>query len=247
MRVGSYWLVAVLIAAGLMGFAAICPRLPAQEKPAAAPAKSEPEEVAGSSNKWTRSWGGKKNITLMEGNVKFIHGDTVVTSDKIVYDEDAQTATSPGKLHITNPDVDVTGDKGVTQFKKRTGIVEGNVVMLVRPKKSEKEAANPDSASGKLKEPTAITCPKLEYNYKKKIAVATGGVLFKQAKRSLTADKATYDEAKEFLVLTGNVKGIDEKGQTFSAPGKVEVSLKEGEERMRGEHATVTFKVQVEE
>lgn len=190
------------------------------------------------------AWGNRKTL-LLKGNVKFTHEDTVLTSDQIDYDENMQTAVSPGKLSITNPECDITGDKGTAYFKKRLGVIEGSVVMQLKPK--EENAPNPDSQRAKFTRPTTVTCPKLEYLYKAKMATASGGLVFKQDRRTLKAETAVYDQKKELLVLTGNVSGVDENGQTFEAPGKVTVSLKKGDEWIEAEKATASFKVDLGE
>jgi lipopolysaccharide assembly outer membrane protein LptD (OstA) len=194
-----------------------------------------------------------KNTTkvLLTGSVKFTHGDTVLTCDEVRYDRDANIAVSPGKLSITDPECDITGDKGAAYFKKRIGVVEGNVTMLVKPKKSEEQASNKEGSSesirAKLAKPTTVTCQKLEYNYRDKIASATGGVVLKQERRTANANKLIYDENNEIITLLGDVHGVDEDGQTFSAPDKVTICVKKGAEWMEAPNASATFKVETEE
>jgi lipopolysaccharide assembly outer membrane protein LptD (OstA) len=195
-------------------------------------------------------WGEKKT-TLMQGNVKFVHGDTTLTSDLVDYDGNAKTAVSPGALKITDPECDITGDKGFADLNKKLGVVNGNVVMHVKPKlTTEEEKARQDkdsnNVSAKLKEPTTVTCAKLEYQYKAKIATATGGVIFKQEKRTASADKAIYDRNTEKLTLIGHVKAVDEDGQTFSSPDKVTISLKKGDEWMESTNTNASFKIDLD-
>jgi len=228
----------------------VCGGIPgAQEtvKPAPADAKKKgPETVAGRADFMKSVWGNEKTV-LMRGNVKFTHGDTVLTCDEVQYDQTARIAVSPGRIVITDPECDITGDKGTAYFKKRIGVIEGNVTMLVKPKKAEEEPADKNSVRAKLKQPTTVTCEKLEYNYRTKIASATGGVSLKQEKRSATAQKLIYDEKNEIITLIGDVKGIDEDGQTFSAPDKVVISVKKGAEWMEAPNASATFKVETQE
>jgi len=204
------------------------------------------EDVLGRADVMKTQWG-SKNVTrvLMKGNVKFTYKDTTMTCDEATYTDDrnarSKIAVVPGKINITSPDCDLTGDKGSADFNKKLVVLEGNVTMLARPKPSD-ENADPESVKAKLSQPTTITCPRLEYLYGDKIATATGGVTFKQEKRSGSAQKAVYDSKKELLVLTGDVKGTDEDGQTFSAP-KVTISLKKGDEWMEAENASASFKI----
>ena len=223
--------------------------IPAQDQKTSAPpaeTKKTSNDVFGKADFTKSNWGTNKT-TLLKGNVKFIHGDTILTSDLVDYNEEIKTATSPGKVNIADPECDISGDKGTAFFKKKLGVIEGKVEMLLKPKKTDQEKSDKDPDSVNIKELTTITCSKLEYLYKAKIATATGGVVFKQTKRTATADKAVYDQKKELLTLTGNVKGVDDKGQTFSAPGTVTISLKKGDEWMEAPNANVTFKIDLDE
>ena len=239
----------IQLLAGVAVLALVCAYtdLPAQQS-LKTTQKEEGDKFFGTAAVMKWSWGGKE-ICLMKGNVTFTHGDTVLTSELVEYDndEDAKIAVSPGKINITNPECDISGDKGTAYFKKKLGVIAGNVVMRLKPKETDRTETDKDSAAARLKQPTTITCPKLEYLYGNKIATASGGITFKQTKRSARADKAIYDQKKELLTLTGNVKGTDEHGQTFAAPGKVTISLKTGDEWMEAENVSASFRIDLEE
>ncbi|MCE5198380.1 MAG: LptA/OstA family protein [Armatimonadota bacterium] len=244
---------AVLGAVTVLVMAISFANVSAQQAPKTATAKAakQKDTVIGKADMLKSHWGDNKT-TLMKGNVSFTHGDTVIASDQVEYDETSKSAVSPGALTITDPECDISGDKGSAYFKKKLSIVEGNVVMHVKPKLTEQEkSAQKDKDSkdvkAKLKEPTMITCKRLEYLYKDKVATAIGGVFFKQPKRTASADRAIYDEKDELLTLIGNVKGTDEEGQTFAAPEKVVISLKKGDEWMEAPHANATFKIDLDE
>jgi len=237
----ALWIAAVMALSGAA--------LVAQEnkpRPEQTAKKTQPAVVEGHADSWETKWGDKKTV-LMKGNVRFTHEDTTLTSDEVLYNEEGKIAVSTGKVHITNPEANMVGEKGSAYFKKRLGVLEGAVVIHLKPKKSEKDVANTESVRGKLKEPTTITCDRVEYFYKDKLISATGGVVFKQTRRTASADKVVYDEKKELVTLTGNVKGTDEYGQTFSAPGTVLMSVKEGDEWMKAKDARASFKIDVEE
>lgn len=226
-------------------FIGACVGLAAQQNQSSPAKKTEPETVQGRADTLKSTWGDKTEV-LMKGNVTFTSDDTVMKSDLVNYDKKTKTADSPGKISITSPDADITGDKGTADFNKRLGVIVGNVRMLVKPKPEDQTDADPESVRAELTKPTTITCSKLEYLYKDKVATATGGVQFQQDKRKAAAQKAVYDSNKELLTLTGEVKGVDEDGQTFSAPS-VRISLKKGDEWMEAEHADATFKIDLDE
>ena len=223
-----------------------CAGITAQQasKPSENAKPKEPASVIGKADYMKSGWGDKKTV-LMKGNVSFTHDDTVIKSDQVDYDGNAKIAVSPGKVNINDPECDILGDKGSAYFNKRLGVVEGNVVMNLKPKSTE-AGADKESVRNKLNQPTTITCQKLEYFYKNKLASATGNVIFKQKNRTANADKAVYDEKKELLTLSGNVKGVDEYGQTFTAPGNVVISLKKGDEWMEAPNSSATFKIDLD-
>ncbi|MCX8053803.1 MAG: LPS export ABC transporter periplasmic protein LptC [Armatimonadetes bacterium] len=212
--------------------------------------ESKTEEVRYEARFLRAVWG-DENKVLLKGGVKFIHGDIVLTCDQVEYDRNANIAVCPSKVTIANPECDITGDKGTAYFKKRIGVIEGSVMMLVKPKpeesKGSSEEGSGESIRAKLSKPTTITCQKLEYNYRNKVASATGSVFLRQDKRSASADKLVYDEKNELITLLGNVKGVDEDGQTFSSPDKVVICVKKGAEWLEAYNGVGTFKVETEE
>ena len=220
----------------------------AQPKPAATNAAQQKDEVR-IQYQVSRSPLGDNNTApmVLKGHVTFTHKDTVLVSELVTYDRKAKTAISPGKISITDPECDITGDMGTADFNKKLGIIEGNVTMLLKPKpEPETTPADKDSIKAKLTKPTTVTCPKIEYLYKDKIATLKGPVSFKQEKRSGSAKSAVWDGKKELLTLTGDVKGMDEDGQTFAAP-VVRLSLKKGDEWMEAENGSASIKVDLGE
>jgi lipopolysaccharide assembly outer membrane protein LptD (OstA) len=215
-------------------------------EPASKDAAKKKSEVEIKAN-YMKSDLGDKHTTLLKGNVRCKHDDTLITSEQVDYDDNAKIATSPGVIKITNPECDINADKGMANFKKKVGVSEGNVLMQLKPKPEEANAKSDPNSIESFKQPTTITCNRMEYFYAKKIASAEGGVVFKQAKRTAFADKAVYDQNKELLTLMGNVHGIDKDDQTFSAPDKVIISLKKGDEWMEAPNASASFKVDLDE
>ena len=203
------------------------------------PVKKESETATGSADLIKSVWGENKKV-LMKGNVVFVHSDTTVKSDQVEYDQNAKLAMSPGKICIVNPDCDILAAKGSVDFKNKTSFLETNVKMLIKPKETD------STSSSDIKKPTTITCSKLEYKYKTKYAVLSGMVRFEQETRWVTASSAEYDLNKELLILNGNVKGEDQDGQSFSAPEKVIISLKKGDEWMEAPYSKAIFKIDVE-
>lgn len=215
-----------------------------QPKPAATAAKPK-DEVRIQCDVSRSPLGDNTGPMVLKGHVKITHNDTVLLSELVTYDRKAKTATSPGKISITDPECDITGDAGSADFNKKLGVIDGNVTMLIKPKPGN-TPADKDSIKAKLTKPTTVTCPKIEYLYKDKIGTLTGPVNFKQDKRSGSAKTAVWDGKKEVLTLTGDVKGEDEDGQTFAAP-VIRLSLKKGDEWMEAENGSASIKVDLGE
>ncbi len=239
----------ILVVVATLGLAAaiVSPGIMAQQAKAPAQTPAKKGDVVSKFKYYKMRWGDNATTLLLKGDVTFTHEDTVIASDQVDYDDSAKTAVSPGPIKITNPECDITGDKGSAYFRKKLGVIEGNVVMLFKPKQ-EASAVNADKDSvDKFKQPTTVTCLRMEYFYGQKLASAQGGVVFKQPKRTAYADKAVYDQKAEILTLTGNVRAVDEQGQTFTAPGEVKISLKKGDEWMEALNAGGTFKIDLGE
>lgn len=236
---GSKLVVAIAVLA-LAAVALICGLGLAQEqKPASEP---DYKDVSLKADLVKRNWGAKKMVFLT-GNVVISQGDTVIKSDKIEYDEDAQIATSPGPISITDPDNDIRGNSGIAFLKQRRGSLDGNVKLITKPK----QRAGATDKSPEWRDPVTVTCNTIEYLYKQKQATASGNLKMLQKERTVMADKAVYLVKDERMTLTGNVHGSDEKGQTMTAGGKVTVSMKEGDEWIEMEQAAGAFKVKSEE
>ena len=190
---------------------------------------------------------GEKKVYVLKGNVKMRQGDTVITADNIEYNQDAQiqTAVASGNFKIVDPKNDITGEKGTAYFREKRAVIDGAVKIVAQPKSGEASASG--SIKAEMKDVTTITCDNLEYLYKSKVAKLNGHLKIVQKNRVVTSDSAVYQVKEELITLNGNVNGKDEKNQTFSAPGQVIVSLKDGDEWMEMKHATGTFRVEVDD
>jgi lipopolysaccharide assembly outer membrane protein LptD (OstA) len=189
-------------------------------------------------------WIGENRILVLKGNVKFVHGDTTMVADRVEYDESSRTATGTGNLKIFNMESNVTGDKCVLSFKEKKASIVGNVVLVSKPKP---DAAKKGKGSFQTRDEVTVTCASLDYFYKEKKAVIPTPLVIVQKDRRITADSGTYYEDDDKVILTGNVKGEDEKAKhSFTSP-KVTISLKDNDQWMQAEKASGTFYVKDEE
>jgi lipopolysaccharide assembly outer membrane protein LptD (OstA) len=170
-------------------------------------------------------------------------GDTIMTAERAEQDIEAQVIRATGNLRVTDPRVELSADKLTIELKEKRALLEGNVKILVKPKQSEEQAAEPAteetrSLKTEMREPVQITCDRAENLYQKKIITLTGNLKMVQMlkengkTRTLTAQKALYNSRTEQVQLIGEVHGVDEKGQELLAP-EILVSVKEGDEWLR--------------
>lgn len=235
--------IAVVAAAASVGAVTL-----AQEKPIHSAAEPSYIYVNVRADKTRYKWGNAE-VALLSGHVKITQGDTVLTADEIEYNEneDIQTAVATGNVKIVDPDTEITGEKATAYFNEKRAVIDGKVRILVKPKSKKPEEKDKESVRSELKDKAVITCDSIEYFYKNKEANASGNLQVVQKDRTITAGKAFYQVKQEILTLSGGVKGRDSKNQTFSAPGSVTASIKEGDEWLEMENATGTFRVKDEE
>lgn len=212
--------------------------------------KKEEVFIGGDGTKWKMRTTPDATIYTITGNVVIKHLDTVLTSNMVEYteskDKKTRVAVAEGNLKIVNPENEITGTKATADLNARTTVVDGNVKLVSKgkPQASEKNA---QSTKAQLSEPATITCNRMEYQYRKKIATATGTLKITQKGRVLTGDKAIYDVNQELVTMTGGVKVKDEQGQTFTSPGTVKASLKEGSEWIEADNGSAQLKVTLDD
>lgn len=233
---GSIRIAVVLCTALAMAVA-----LGAQEKKPA-----EKEEVTISGDHWKWRGGENQSIYTITGSVVVKHLDTTLTADRAEYDEKTRVVTAEGNLKMVDPETEISGAKATAYLNDRKSVIEGDVKLIAKPK-PEENPKNPESPRSKFREPATVTCDRMEYLYRKKIATAEGNLKVTQKTRTLVGSKAVYDVNQELLTLTGGVRVTDEEGQTFTSPGTVKASLKEGAEWIEAENGSATLKVNVEE
>lgn len=197
-------------------------------------------QVKYSADESSFKWDGDNKIFVLKGHVKFIHGDTTMIADRVEYDEGTRNATGTGNLKVFNPDSSVMGDKCVISFKEKKASISGSVVLVSKAKLDLKGKAP-------LRDEVTVTCGAIDYFYKEKRSVIPTPVVIVQKNRRITADSATYFGNDDKVVLTGNVRGQDEKDKHSFASPKVTISLKDTDQWMQAEKASGTFYVKDED
>jgi len=150
-------------------------------------------------------------ISTLSGNVRIVSEDAVLRTNAATYQHRTQVATAPGRLQIEDAQNTLVGKAGVAYYKTRTAEVRGDVRITVRPRPGDRNAPE-GSLRREFKDPVVITCDRVDYNWRTRVAVATGNLLFRQKDRRVTAERAVYEGRLERVTLTGNVRGLMEDG-----------------------------------
>lgn len=200
------------------------------------------------------SYNDKTKMYHMWGRVKIWREDAVLTADEAEYSSQEEAARVWGRPKLVNPEVTLTGKEIVVFYKDKTALVRGDVSLIYKknPEKEKSSGGAPprgkaDGGNQKPKEkkkgkdvlgqsPVLLTAPEIMYNWKEKMAVATGRVRIVQEEKIALADRLTFFETGEISILEGNV--ILQRGKKDSLTcdkltmfGKREEAVAEGNVR----------------
>ncbi|MBC7808769.1 MAG: LPS export ABC transporter periplasmic protein LptC [Akkermansiaceae bacterium] len=178
---------------------------------------------------------GGGEFTTLTGNVVITSVDSTLNTQKATYNNDTQIASSPTRLRLDDKQNTLTADKGVAYYSTRDADFSGNVVINARPQQGGSANAPKGSVRRNFKDPVAITCGKVRYNWRTKKGVLTENLTIKQKNRTITATRGLYDGVAETVTLVGNIKSRNPSGEAADVPGansRAVVSFKEGDEYM---------------
>ncbi|MEA3403646.1 MAG: LptA/OstA family protein [Armatimonadota bacterium] len=207
----------------------------------------------------------------LSGNVVFSHQDIRLYCDRAVYDYDANSAEATGSPRVESPDTTMTGELIEANFDDEVAVVTGTVTVVTQRKKEEEEGQDDEQQPSESEqqpseseeteedeegEPrkledywekkTTITCEKIVYEYAEDVkrATATGRVKAVQEDKTVYADRAVYEELKDLITLTGDVRVLTDRGDEFRCP-KAVISVEE--DWVRAEQVTGVGKRREEE
>lgn len=217
---------------------------------AAAPAalwSQQPEEAEGLEQDENRAriesadllrYDAAQGMYYLTGNVVIVHKDIKLYCDKATYDYDHNSAVAEGNPRIVHPDITVTGDIIEANFDDEVATISGNVIAVTQRKRRNDTPQQPEGEKKESEVPrdldelrdklTTITCTKVVYRYNEQVKTvhATGRIKAVQEDKTLYADEALYEELKDIVTLTGDVRVVTEKGDEFRCP-KAVISVEE--------------------
>ncbi len=196
-------------------------------------------------------WDASTKVMHLSGAVVFRHEDTRLYCDEAWYNDQDETARALGHLKVQDPETTIVGDLITADFDEEKMVITGNVTMVTQKKKkaeaeeeqatgsaegsespaagagSEQEEASGEEEPEKLQDywekKTTITCQKVVYYYADDVkkALIYGPLKAVQEDKTAWADEAVYEDLKDQMTLTGNVRVLTDEGDEIRCPRAV--------------------------
>ncbi len=143
-----------------------------------------------------------KKTTRAEGNVVVIYkpgqdDETRITATLVFYNQDTNVVEAPGKVTISQKDLNIVGEDLKVDLKKETLELKKNVNMVLQRRVDNKV------------EITKLFSQSVVYSLKNKTGNMIGGVRIEREDLTVSANSADFDTDKEIYTLTDNVKMMD--------------------------------------
>jgi len=175
-------------------------------------------------------------IRTLRGNVRIASEGTTLRTALAQYNVKTDVAVSPGKVQIDDDRNTLIANTGTAYYRTRAALLQGTVTITVRPTASSTTAPQ-GSARREFRDPVTIYCDRVDYDWRTRVAVATGHLMLKQVTsqgvtRTVTAKRLTYEANAERVTLNDDVHSVDSKGQ--KADGSIAIAvIKDGAEEFR--------------
>jgi lipopolysaccharide assembly outer membrane protein LptD (OstA) len=197
-----------------------------------AAAADEPVQATGD-----RIWGDtQKKRAFLEGNVRLVQGDTVLTTARAEIDLDRKIVILTGLVKLVHPDVIITAEYLEYDLRKKSGTFRQKVVMERRAVKVEpgKNAKDPFTLSG-----AELVFESESRNFK-----AKGEVKFEHKDFSGNAGQADYNDSLQELIFTENAYLKKPEGEEIRG-GIIKINLKDRSFFVE-QNVTLSFRIEEE-
>ncbi len=174
-------------------------------------------------------------INYLEGDVRFVQGSTVITTEKAQVDTDRKTAVFDKKVKLTHPEVAIESETLEYDLKKEAGTFKTNVVM---------ERIKTKAAKGKkAKDPFTLLTDELFFETETKNFIAKKGRI---EHKDFTggADLIEYNDQLQELLLKGNAELTRPKGEIIKG-NLIKINVSEKSFRVT-DSVSVEFEVEEE-
>lgn len=173
-------------------------------------------------------------INYIEGDVRFVQGSTVITTEKAQVDTKRKTALFEKEVKLTHPEVIIEAETLEYDLKKENGTFRNNVVM---ERKSSKRSKDKEA-----KDPFKLLTRELFFETGTKNFIAKKGRI-EHKDFTGEADLIEYNDQTQELLLKENAKLIRPKGETIQGK-QIKINISEKSFRVT---ALVSVEFEVEE
>jgi hypothetical protein len=162
-------------------------------------------------------WDDQRKTLATSGPVTVREGDVEMRTVGAIYDQTVDVARALSPVTIIDDKNTLTGDHGSIDFKTHIATLDGSVEMSATPT-APAPGKSGNTLESQTRKPTRMFCAHIVYNYRTKVADATGNLKIVQTDRVVTALKGTYDTNAQMIALDGDVDGHDSDGKHLIAP-----------------------------
>jgi lipopolysaccharide assembly outer membrane protein LptD (OstA) len=195
-------------------------------------AADEPVQATGD-----RIWGDtQKKLAFLEGNVRLVQGETILTTTRAEIDLDRKIVVLTGAVKLVRPDVTITAEYLQYDLRKKDGTFRQKVVMERRAVKAE-----PGKSA---KDPFTLSCVELVFESESRNFIAKGEVAFEHKDFNGKAAQAEYDDSLQQLIFTGDAYLKKPEGEEIRG-GTVKINLKERSFLVE-QNVTLSFRIEEE-
>jgi hypothetical protein len=172
-------------------------------------------------------WDEQGRTLTIHGPVTFRQGDATMETVGAIYDNTTKVAHALSPVKITDKTNTLTGNQGSVDFHSHIATIDQNVTLTALP--TGPPAKNSESIDEQAKQPTTMTCDHMTYDYRTKLADASGNLKITQPHRIVTATTGHYDANLHIITLNGDVDARSDDGRDLKTP-TARVSVAEGDE-----------------
>ena len=163
-------------------------------------------------------WGNTETeINYIEGDVRFVQGSTVITTEKARVDTKRKTALFEKEVKLSHPEVIIESETLEYDLKKEIGTFRNNVVMERKRSKAAKDEG--------AKDPFKLFTHELFFETGTKNFIAKNGRI-EHKDFTGEADLIEYNDQTQELFLKENAKLIRPKGETIQGK-QIKINISE--------------------
>jgi lipopolysaccharide assembly outer membrane protein LptD (OstA) len=159
----------------------------------------------------------RTEVTTATGGVEVRQEETTLTASTLRYEARTGDVTAEGGVTLVQPGSRLTGGRLLANLLAKRADVRGNVVLVRAPGPPPSPADR--AAAALAKEETTIAAGRIVFRWDINEAEAEEGVVVTQRDKKATADRMTYSEPANRLVMIGRVEVEQASGEWLVREG----------------------------